>query len=335
MPSEVELPVAEAGVHVRLSPVNELIFALFVLTRSHSSPGKWKQPWLRELIERDPEFIARVSNFWDDALPEWIEFGVYADAAGALWDLDPRRLIRQLPGVASRNIPLPAMESETPEVRAMVGQRLERLRTDPQLRERYATLLVEAWEKLEPYWERGGRQAANELAQEMQRRLESGTDFRQLLPERHFARRESHAQLVAGAVASGRLVLVPLGLAGIGMGMLDFPSALVVSVGPDSDKGHVSQREKVERAAGRFKVLSDPTRLSMLASLIVYDSSISELASGFDVSQPTASVHVKMLREAGLLEWEKVRGQTIYRAKPETLREYVESALGDIAGAEA
>jgi DNA-binding transcriptional ArsR family regulator len=56
-----------------------------------------------------------------------------------------------------------------------------------------------------------------------------------------------------------------------------------------------------------MKALSDPTRLTMVASLWKADEPICvcDFTAGLDLSQPTISHHMARLKEAGLVESEK------------------------------
>jgi ArsR family transcriptional regulator len=55
--------------------------------------------------------------------------------------------------------------------------------------------------------------------------------------------------------------------------------------------------------ARRFKVLSDPTRVAILAILAEVGAAyVTELTGAFDLSQPTISHHLRLLRDAGLVE---------------------------------
>jgi ArsR family transcriptional regulator len=66
--------------------------------------------------------------------------------------------------------------------------------------------------------------------------------------------------------------------------------------------------------ARMFKALGDPVRLRLLsrvASSAGGEACVCDLSSGFDVSQPTISHHLKVLRETGLLECER-RGTWVY-----------------------
>ncbi len=80
----------------------------------------------------------------------------------------------------------------------------------------------------------------------------------------------------------------------------------------------------VERQDARldrvFHALSDSTRRAMLASLILREHNIGELAEPFDMSFAAASKHVKVLESAGLVRRE-VRGRTHFcRIEPAMLK---------------
>ncbi len=59
--------------------------------------------------------------------------------------------------------------------------------------------------------------------------------------------------------------------------------------------------------AGRLKVLADPTRLRMLDLLAQQREPlcVCDITDQFDQNQPTISHHLKLLREAGLIDCEK------------------------------
>jgi ArsR family transcriptional regulator, arsenate/arsenite/antimonite-responsive transcriptional repressor len=68
-----------------------------------------------------------------------------------------------------------------------------------------------------------------------------------------------------------------------------------------------------ETTAGLMKVLADPTRLTMIASLWKADAPICicDFTAGLGLSQPTISHHMAKLKEIGLVDSEK-RGIWIY-----------------------
>ena len=66
--------------------------------------------------------------------------------------------------------------------------------------------------------------------------------------------------------------------------------------------------------ARMFKALGDPVRLrllSLVASHAGGEACVCELSAGFDLTQPTISHHLKVLRESGLLDCER-RGTWVY-----------------------
>ncbi|MDX2544935.1 ArsR/SmtB family transcription factor [Streptomyces sp. WI04-05B] len=72
--------------------------------------------------------------------------------------------------------------------------------------------------------------------------------------------------------------------------------------------------EAAASLARMFKALSDPVRLrllSMIASHAGGEACVCDLTGPFDVSQPTISHHLKVLREAGLVGSER-RGTWVY-----------------------
>ena len=63
-----------------------------------------------------------------------------------------------------------------------------------------------------------------------------------------------------------------------------------------------------------FKALGDPVRLRLLSLVASHEGGeacVCVLSAGFDLSQPTISHHLKVLREAGLLQCER-RGTWVY-----------------------
>ncbi|MEM8883337.1 MAG: metalloregulator ArsR/SmtB family transcription factor [Planctomycetota bacterium] len=50
-----------------------------------------------------------------------------------------------------------------------------------------------------------------------------------------------------------------------------------------------------------FAALSDPTRRGMLAQLAAGETNVSSLAAPYDISQPAASKHLRVLERAGLI----------------------------------
>ena len=86
-------------------------------------------------------------------------------------------------------------------------------------------------------------------------------------------------------------------------------------------------RADAERLAARFKALADPARVSIVNRLAgAEDVCVCEFRLG--LSQPTVSHHLRILREAGLIEVARKRGTWVhYRLVPEAV-EQLAFALG-------
>ncbi len=76
--------------------------------------------------------------------------------------------------------------------------------------------------------------------------------------------------------------------------------------------------------APAFKALGDPVRLrllSMIASVPGGEICVCDLTGAFDLSGPTISHHLRVLREAGLVGAERRGTWVYYRACPGILRQ--------------
>ena len=86
-----------------------------------------------------------------------------------------------------------------------------------------------------------------------------------------------------------------------------------------------------EETAELMKALSDPTRLTMVASLVKADGPICicDFTAGLELSQPTISHHMAKLKEAGLVESEK-RGIWVYYRLRDKLPTSTRKLLGQL-----
>src|SRR5436190_1508033 len=83
-----------------------------------------------------------------------------------------------------------------------------------------------------------------------------------------------------------------------------------------------------EQLAVRFKALADPTRVAIVNSLSAAgEVCVCNLTATFELSQPTISHHLKILREAGLVESTRRGTWSFYRLVPEAI-DALRGALG-------
>jgi ArsR family transcriptional regulator len=87
------------------------------------------------------------------------------------------------------------------------------------------------------------------------------------------------------------------------------------------------------RTAEVLRALGDPTRLKMVLLLARHEAlCVCELQQAFDLGQPTVSHHLKILREAGLVEVTRRGTWAYYALRRDALNAVVrETALADVA----
>jgi ArsR family transcriptional regulator, arsenate/arsenite/antimonite-responsive transcriptional repressor len=71
-----------------------------------------------------------------------------------------------------------------------------------------------------------------------------------------------------------------------------------------------------------FKALSDPVRLRLLSLIASHDGGeacVCDLTPAFEVSEPTISHHLKVLRDTGLVTSQRRASWVYYRLVPEAL----------------
>jgi ArsR family transcriptional regulator len=89
---------------------------------------------------------------------------------------------------------------------------------------------------------------------------------------------------------------------------------------------HMTKQEQL--AAGRMKALGHPVRLGIAMRLAAEPETCAcDFAEVFQVSQPTISQHLRVLREAGLVTTRRRGTQICYSLEPGAVRE-----LGQLLG---
>jgi ArsR family transcriptional regulator len=85
-----------------------------------------------------------------------------------------------------------------------------------------------------------------------------------------------------------------------------------------------------EALADRFKALSDPTRVAIVNRLAAAEEvCVCVFVDELDLSQPTISHHLKVLREAGLVEATRRGTWAFYRLIPSAVAELARALSGE------
>ena len=271
-------------------------------SRRRSSP-----PGL-ERFAAAPGLEERIRAFWDDGEACFTEMFVVAERGGVLFENDPERLWAGLAegaaaaaalraagvGDARGSGPLPGPPGPSARRRRPAGRA-------------GWSCCGDTWAAIEAQWQAEGRDAAEALAWEIRTKvpevgsyadlvpLVQGCDFGGLLP-----------RLVARAAAGGQEVV----LAPAWLGRKGFLVALADCLlwGPPSPSRPAGPSAETRDRARRYKALGDPTRLAIFEATARRPRTVGELARELGVAQPTVSNHVRILRDAGLLDQEKGEG---------------------------
>ena len=284
-----------------------------------------RYPQPAEMFNGRERLVDSVRTFWDDVSWDlgFTEVQVLAHHAGALTETDPGRLWLALEqGVATVPLDL-EIPSESPEERATFLERIRRLRETPNLLAAYLELLQEVWEPVNDLWQQA-LPIIEEAGRHLIAQFERGRALDLLIPVGCDTLQAQRPRILSN-VTTGQLPLLFVPCLFFGSSMyLEF-SGLVV-IGSGVSQGDVEARARTESVAKRLKAVAEPTRLALLHTLASSPSTVGELAALFRLSQPTISMHVKVLRQHGLVRSERVDGRLRLSADPAA----VESLLDDM-----
>src|ERR671934_3119673 len=91
----------------------------------------------------------------------------------------------------------------------------------------------------------------------------------------------------------------------------------VLCCGPSTLPLPETERDEL---AARFKALADPTRVAIVNRLAgAEEVCVCDLTEAFELSQPTISHHLRLLREAGLVQAVRRGTWAYYRLVPGTV----------------
>ncbi len=111
--------------------------------------------------------------------------------------------------------------------------------------------------------------------------------------------------------------------------MKTLPVLQPICCGPDTP---VMDSRAAESLASTFKARADPTRVAIVNRLAATpEVCFCDLTAAFELSQPTISHHLRILRDAGLVEAERRGTWGYYRLVPEA----IDRLRGAFAGAAA
>lgn len=88
--------------------------------------------------------------------------------------------------------------------------------------------------------------------------------------------------------------------------------------------------ELLDRVAEKFRMLADPTRLSILRTLLEGEKNVGTIVSGTGQNQANVSKHLKMLAETGMVSRRKEGLQVFYAVADPLVEELCNLVCGAI-----
>jgi DNA-binding transcriptional ArsR family regulator len=70
-----------------------------------------------------------------------------------------------------------------------------------------------------------------------------------------------------------------------------------------------------------FEIIAEPSRRAILSLLVSSEQSVGEIERELKMPQPAVSKHLRVLRDAGIVESTVDAQRRLYRLKPESLQE--------------
>lgn len=84
----------------------------------------------------------------------------------------------------------------------------------------------------------------------------------------------------------------------------------------------------ISERSGQFHALGDEIRLKMIKLLAQHDAlCVCEIQEAFDVGQPTVSHHLRILRDAGLVDVERRGTWAYYSIRRDTLKDLTQELV--------
>lgn len=97
--------------------------------------------------------------------------------------------------------------------------------------------------------------------------------------------------------------------------------------------GLVPSDDKVRKASDIFQLIGDSTRLKILWILCHCRLCVNNIAVSVSMSAPAVSHHLRILRQAGLIESERIGREIYYKAADSSEMELIHGAIDQVLNA--
>lgn len=325
-------------VEAHASPTLELLYAYHRIVRGGRQDPEKRDAHVRpfEVLLRDlwrdhPGLLAEIQALVgpDGTSHHEFELFVLAIELGYVHEEDPQRFLRDLPELPERFLERPAdgphAEPMDTETRQKVHAGIERL-SGHGASEPVQHVLRRLWDVLSPAWREAGRAAVREASERFITAFRQKGDVLAALPAHHVAQFEASADKIRAAQSRDRVEVIPLYFASQGGFVFHLRNAYFIGYGIQVEQAFAHTEARVHDIARKMKAYADPTRLMLLTLLANYGPltpTVGDLAAQLEVSQPTVSGHLRLLKDAGLVRLVKDGTKSFYHLQ-------VTAALGPL-----
>lgn len=285
-----------------------------------------RSAWIEELIERRPNLGSTLFSFWDDDYPVGIEIPFVASYYGYIRDTDPLRFFQSLPELMLRNHRATISRLETSPVQPLpseadirmtevIDARIARL-SEADFANLYAEIWLDIWQEMEPLWQSEGLPLCLQAAEKINKALLEGKNVLDIVPREHFGHLERYSSIVTTYSQQSFVLVTPMYFINVGGHTIYAEEMLCIGYGVQHEHAIHALVQRSQALAQQVKALADPTRLMILSliSEFKHDITVGDLAKRFSVSQPTISGHLKILREAELVQVAREGNRAYYSA---------------------
>src|SRR6266699_266372 len=223
----------------------------------------------------------------------------------------------------------PALAEPEPERPAIMG-RLRTLRENARTRHAYRDILAEVWQLASSAWDHAGRAAVVDACVAWNAKLGTGASIEDLVPPRHPLTRADRLGFDDLFEHRNEFAVSPLYFCLSGGHVIDLYELVHIAV-PASDLLPVRRVRDAMFVSDRLRVLAEPTRVHILIQLFSAPSSVMELSRSLRMSQPTVSGHLKILRDAGLVQPRRFGVRTVMVPSRRRVERLIEDARATLA----
>jgi len=311
----------------------ELTYAYYFLMKRLDRDRDSNLPWVKQLRENPPAGLDGLREVWRKREMDFLGYELFILACGLGYatDTSPARFLDDFPTLP-RKILESLEEIRNPKGDGHDDESMARLRrhyevlAEPAAGLEMQAALTALWGFMQPSWEREGYEVSLAAGLQLEKEIEATNDLLAALPPHHFVQFEAAAADLRQRQKTGQIMVVPLFFASLGGFHLDVGDVDYLGYGVNSESLFQQQQQELTALAGRLKAFSDPTRLLLLvliSRLTQFPMTVGDLAKQLGVSQPTASGHLRLLRDAGLVDVSKKGNRAFYKIEYDAVRQAI------------